>query len=121
MDDNVLESNCPNNYYLNKNVLIYGINKEYFNQVAFSNGLIKICGPNVCNGSEELKPHIFAYTCNTYPGFSGGCIVNQANNCVIGIHKGALQKNDLNVGIFIREIIEYIKDKEKIKIQVSKK
>ena len=72
-------------------------------------------------GISQLESHLFAHNCNTYPGFSGGCIVNQAYNCVIGIHKGGLKKTNLNVGIFIREIIKYIKDKEVIKIQVSKK
>ena len=42
-----------------------------------SNGLIKI-----------IKNDKFIYTCNTYPGSSGGVIVNQNTNCVIGIHEG---------------------------------
>ena len=123
LDDSVLMFNCSNNNYLNKKVRIYGIygiSKEDCKQLAFSDGLIKICGPNVCDEGEQLESQFFAYDCNTYPGFSGGCIVNQANNCVIGIHKGALEKTKLNAGIFIREIIKYIKDKEKIKIQASK-
>ena len=103
LDDNVLDEKCSNNCYLNKNVLIFGIN-GIDKQIGFSNGLIKKC-----------KTYSFSYNCDTYPGCSGGCIVNQDNNCVIGIHKGENINGDLNLGIFIREIFKYIKDnKEKI-------
>ena len=55
LDDNVLENNCSNDWYLNQNVLIYAINKfENVNQFAFSNG--KIISAHECN---------FAYTCNS--------------------------------------------------------
>ena len=102
LDDNVLDNNCPNNCYLNKKVLIFGINRND-KQIGFSNGLIENCqSPN------------FAHTCNTFPGCSGGCIVNLANNCAIGIHKGECKNSDLNVGIFIKEISKYIKSNREI-------
>ena len=94
--------------YLEKEVLIFAINKTD-RQIVLSNGLIKKC-----------DGHYFSYNCNTYPGCSGGCIVNQANNNVIGIHKGENKKDGLNVGIFIREIIKYIKDNKDILSKVSK-
>ena len=100
LDDNVF----TNELYLNQNVIIYGINNNKIgSKLVFSNGIInKSYG---CN---------FEYTCNTYPGCSGGCIVNQYNNCAIGIHKGEIKrrgnKNVVNVGIFIRDIIKYIKE-----------
>ena len=100
LDDNVFN----NELYLNQNVIIYGINNNKIeSKLEFSNGIIK-----------KSKGCKFAYTCNTYPGCSGGCIVNQYDNCVIGIHAGEIKgtgnKNVVNAGIFIRDIIKYIKE-----------
>ena len=108
LDDYALEEDCSNWVYLEKKVLIFAINKTD-RQIGLSNGLIKKC-----------DGHYFSYNCNTYPGCSGGCIVNQANNNVIGIHNGENKKDGLNVGIFIREIIKYIKDNKDILSKVSK-
>ena len=100
LDDNVF----TNELYLNQNVIIYGINNNKIeSKLVFSNGIIK--------NSKGCK---FAYTCNTYPGCSGGCIVNKYDNCVIGLHEGEIKgtgnKNAVNAGIFIRDIIKYIKE-----------
>ena len=69
----------------------------------------------------------FSYTCNTLPGCSGGCVVNQNNNCVIGMHCGEIKNSNkkvLNVGIFIWNIMNYLKalNQEKIypKIRIKK-
>jgi len=102
LDDSVF----TNELYLNQKVLIYAINKnKNGGNFVYSNGIIKKC-----------KGRNFAYTCNTYPGCSGGCIVNQYNNCVIGIHKGEIEetgnKNAINAGILIRDVIKYIKENE---------
>ena len=106
LDDNVLDYNCSNDCYLEKEVLIYGINKND-KKISFSNGFIKKC-----------DSEYFSYNCNTYKGCSGGCVVNQANNCVIGIHNGAMRTTHLNVGIFIQKIIKYIKDNKEILLDV---
>ena len=100
LDDNVLDRNSSNDFYLNKNVLIFAINQKD-KQIGFSNGLIK-----------KNKDCFFAYTCNTYPGCSGGCIVNQFNNCVIGIHRGEIEtgrEKIINQGIFLKNVIRCIK------------
>ena len=106
LDDNVLKRNCPNERYLEENVLIFGINKNDNNQLSCSFGFIKKC--------EDC---FFVHTCNTYEGCSGGCIVNKANNCVIGIHRGEIKiknnvgnKKPINQGIFLRDIIKGIKE-----------
>ena len=99
LDDNVL-SNNSNESYLNKNVLIFAINKND-KQLASSNGIIK-----------KNQDSFFAHTCNTYPGCSGGCIVNQNNNNVIGIHIGEIKTgndNVINAGIYINHVINAIK------------
>jgi len=88
--------------YLDKKVLTFGINKND-RELGFSNGNIK-----------KDNNSFFEYTCNTTPGCSGGCIVKQSNNYVIGIHQGAIVQNNgkemyLNQGIYIRDIIKRIK------------
>ena len=104
LDYCVLEDNYSIDYYLQKKVLIYGINRED-KEVALSDGVI----------SENINP-FFLYTCNTYKGCSGGCIVKKSNNCVIGIHRGFHPKKQKNEGIYIRNVIKYIKDYEEKKI-----
>jgi V8-like Glu-specific endopeptidase len=98
LDDNVLDNNSDNNCYINKNVIVYGINK-IGKKVSFSNGII-----------EKNEDRFFDYTCKTFQGFSGGCIVNQSNNNVIGIHRGEIDKKGRNSGIYIRSIIKRIKN-----------
>ena len=105
LDDNVFKKNYSNNIYLNNNVIIFGINEN--GKPGFSNGKIK-----------KIENFSFAYNCNTYPGCSGGCIVNQYNNCVIGIHRGEIKTKNtkaINAGIFIRNAINFIIDKKDTK------
>ena len=98
LDYNVLDNNSEKNFYLNKNVIVYGINK-IGKKVSFSNGII-----------EKNEDRFFDYTCKTFQGCSGGCIVNQSNNNVIGIHRGEIDKKGRNSGIYIRSIIKRIKN-----------
>jgi len=101
LDYNVLNNNYDNDCYLNENVIIYGI-KKIGKKVGFSIGNIK-----------EIRNYFFYYTCNAYPSYSGGCIVNQSNNRVIGFHKGGIEsenKEQLNLGIFIRSIIKKVEE-----------
>jgi len=111
LDDKIFEKNYSNANYLNHNVLIYAINKDN-KLMGFSNGIIKQNG--------DL---FFSYTCNTYPGCSGGCIVNQFNNNVIGIHRGEIITKDekkINGGIYINNVINNIKQsKENISQKVK--
>ena len=111
LDDKVLDKNYSNDYYLNHNVLIFAINKND-KQLGFSNGVIK-----------KNQDSFFAYTCNTYPGCSGGCIVNQSNNNVIGIHRGEIETGNekaINTAIYINNVINRIKQfKENLKQKVK--
>jgi len=103
LDNNVFKKNYSNGKYLNQKVIAYGINRDNIeNELVFSNGIIK-----------NSKDSSLIYTCNTYPGCSGGCIVNQYNNCVIGIHQGKIKtenNKNINGGIFIADVIKYIKE-----------
>ena len=111
LDDNVYDKNYSNDCYLNNHVIIFAINKND-KQVGFSNGVIK-----------QNEKSFFAYTCNTFKGCSGGCIVNQNNNNIIGIHKGEINTSNekaVNAGIYINNVINYIKQsKEKISEKVN--
>ena len=113
LDDKVLDKNYSNDCYLNQKVIIFAINMNDGQQVGFSNGVIK----------KNINS-FFAYTCNTYPGCSGGCIVNQINNNVIGIHRasiGTSYSNPVNEGIYIYNVINSIKlSKENISKKVKK-
>ena len=100
IDDSSLKKNFSSEYYLDKLVIIFAIMKN--KRPGLSNGLIK----SVKNGQ-------FIYTCNTYPGSSGGVIVNQNTNCIIGMHRGECKeankkKKNLNIGIFMRSVIDDI-------------
>ena len=102
LDDNIFKKKYSNDIYFDNKVIIYGINSN--GKPGFSNGKIK-----------KIQDYSFAYNCNTYPGCSGGCVVNQINNCVIGIHRGEIKtKNEkaINAGVFIWNAINYIKNKK---------
>ena len=96
-DDDIFEKN-----YLDEKILIFGI-AENDKELGVSNGIIKKVNKN--------NTSFFRHTCNTTSGCSGGCIVRQTNNCVIGIHQGGIAKEkkwELNQGIYIRDIINSI-------------
>ena len=99
LDNIVLDNNYSNDYYLNQKVVIFSFNKNN-KEIGFSNGLI-----------TKNKDSFFEYSCNNNPGYSGGCIVNKSNNCVIGIHQGEINtqyNNNTNQGVYIKSIIKSI-------------
>ena len=106
LDDHALDNDNKINYYLNKKVIIYGIDINE-KKVGFSNGTIEKI---VKKGEGNIR---FIYNCNAYSGCSGGCIVNQANNMVIGLHKGEIEMKGLNMAVSIRNIIQKLKNEEK--------
>ena len=110
LDEDVLDEDFSNEGYINQNVIIFAINKND-KQVGLSNGLIK-----------KNIDCFFEYNCNTFPGCSGGCIVNQFSNGVIGIHIGEIKKGDKNdvsnLGIYIRDVIKYIKNSNPISLPI---
>ena len=111
LDDKVLDKNYSNDCYLNQNIFIFAINKND-KQIGFSNGVIK-----------KNKDSFFAHPCNSFPGCSGGCIVNQFNNNVIGIHRGEIETGNekaVNLGIYINNVINRIKQSKENIIQKVK-
>jgi len=104
IDDKNLNKNFSGEYYIDKLVIIYAIMKN--RRLGLSNGLIK-----------KMNDKLFLYTCNTFPGCSGGVILNQITNCVVGIHIGEHKKEkkkpNMNIGFFIRGIIDDINNNKK--------
>ena len=101
LDEDILKSNYSNKNYLKRNVTVFALNKNDNFKLYYSYGYIK--------KSKEWK---FIHSCNTYPGCSGGCIVIENTNRVIGIHRGGHKEKDFNFGIFIKDVIDYIKKKK---------
>ena len=105
LDDIIFKKNYKNEIYIDKkmnHIYVFALMKK---RRGHSSGLIK-----------KINNYNFIHDCNTYKGSSGGVIVNKNNNCVIGMHKGELEtkvKNIkdkvINIGIFIKDIIENIK------------
>ena len=112
LDDKVLDKNSSNDCYLDQKVLIFAINRDHNKQIGFSNGVIKI-----------NKDSFFFFFFNSFKGCSWGCIVNQFNNNVIGIHCGEIEtghKKAINAGIYINNVINKIKQsKENISQKVK--
>ena len=98
LDDNIIKSNYSNEDYLNRAVTAFALNPKDKFKLNYSYGYIQ----------ESGKP-FFTHTCNTYPGCSGGCIVIQNTNRVIGIHRAGHKNGKVNVGIFIKDVMENIK------------
>ena len=63
----------------------------------------------------EKNKEMFWHNCKIEPEFSGGVIIILIRNLkIIGIHKGYDKKNKKNVGIYIKEIINNIKEEKEI-------
>ena len=106
LDDNISKSNCSNKDYSNKSVTLYALNKNDYNKLNYSYGIIK-----ESKESKESKNSDLIHTCNSCPGCSGGCIAIKSNNRVIGIHYGGDKENNENYAIFIKDVFKDIKIK----------
>lgn len=101
LDERILKSNYLDSDLKDDNIIIFSIMET--EKRGHSSGIIK-----------KIQNFYFFHDCNTYPGCSGGVIVNKKNNCVIGMHIGAYEtpkrKNKItNLGVFIKDIIDNIK------------
>ena len=60
----------------------------------------------------------FFHNANTDAGFSGGAIILVNNLKIMGIHCGYEKNNKKNIGIYFKEILEYI-EKKTIKLSIE--
>ena len=110
------EDNIDNDYYqLDDLILQKDYDKNKFLEYNYNNITIFSIMQNKRGHSDgnilKFKDNFnFIHNCNTYPGSSGGVIVNKIKNTVIGMHIGALRytkkESIQNVGIFIKDIID---------------
>ena len=94
LDEEIYEEN-PNERYKQKSIYILHYPKS--GEIQISNGVIKYI--------NETNFEI-GHLCVTFGGCSGGLLINSNNYKVIGVHKGGLAKEKINVGTFIKAPIE---------------
>jgi len=103
IDENITNFNYSIENYEEKGIYIFGIMKNL--QLGFDSGYI----------TKVKEPHIL-YNCNTNPGCSGGAIIEKISSSIIGIHTGSYDNKKYNIGIFIKSVIEDIKNNKFYKI-----
>ena len=72
----------------------------------------------IYKGIKIINNYDIEHKCNTLSGSSGGPIFNLTSNKVIGIHKGAINKNNnvkFNIGTLLKFPLEDLKNKNKKK------
>jgi hypothetical protein len=75
------------------------------NELSYSNGKI--------SGIYEKNKNMFLHDSGTFHGSSGSPIVLKGEEKVFAIHKGKLKKDNKNVAIFIKKIIDKIENYKK--------
>ena len=102
IDNNIFKDNAENNYR-NENIYIlhYANGKEA--KISFGNGL------------EKVNDYYIKHELHTEHGSSGGPILSQNTNWVIGIHKGANQQKGYNIGTFLKFPLNELKNQNKSK------
>ena len=108
IDENIIEHNYSiQEYQKEDNLGIYVFGVEEDSEIGFDNGIV--------TGVENHM--LLKYNCNTNPGWSGGVVINNNTNSIIAIHKGGDNEEKCNYGIFIKVIIENIKETNYFKIK----
>ena len=103
LDENLINDNLEN-YYKNKFIILISLFEN--KKIGISNGLI-----------INSKMDNLIYSDDSFQKFSEGFIINQQNNCIIGIHKEkykiSKEKNEnKNKGIYMINIIQDINNNE---------
>ena len=105
IDDNCYNSNFNIEEYNKRSIVIpsIGIKEE----IELPQGIIEYI-------ENERYKDFFFHDCNTKPGFSGGPIILIYNLKIIGIHKGYEKNNKKNIGLYFKDILENINEKNEI-------
>ena len=101
IDENIYKKDLNDTYRQKSVYLIYF---PYGKKATYSNGVIKRISEDKFN---------IEHLCSTEPGASGCPIINLNNNRVMGIHKGADNNKNWNLGTFIKEPIEKFYEENK--------
>ena len=105
LDDNIFKDD-PNGIYRKISIYLIGFPKGGISK--YSMGIFQLI---------EEDDFTIRHLCRSNPGSSGCPIINLNNNRVIGIHKGASEKKNWNLGTFIKKPLEVF---NKIKFIESK-
>ena len=105
-DDLIKKEDYTNKKYKNESIILPAIME---NQEVELGGIGAIL-------SAPKNGSYFLHSCNTDKGSSGGPILLVDNFNVVGIHKGYDKENDKNIGIFLYNILNDIKNKNCLKI-----
>jgi len=98
LDPNAMEENSEITYI---GEVIYTIGYPKSEEVKVSYGILK--------GRKMENEYDFNHLCSTEEGFSGSPILSLTSNKVIGVHKQSNNKNNFNIGSFIKlSIREFI-------------
>ena len=89
IEDNIFIDNAENIF---KNESIYILHFPQGGEANISYGC----------GVEKINEYDIMHKCNTDTGSSGGPILNELNNKVIGIHKAYDKKHNINLGTFLK-------------------
>ena len=93
-------------YYLNKEIFI--LQHPYGEEMHSSIGKI-----------IDIKEFQFKHDAGTCSGSSGSAVILIENNCVIGIHKGIIEKSGKKIGTFIGELFEGIINDSKLQKRIE--
>lgn len=109
IDDGIFDDDFNNNYKQKQVYLLHYIK----NDGQISHGLIK----RISEDNYNLE-----HCCNSTAGSAGGPIINGENWKVIGIHKGTSRTKNINLGTFLKGLIEDFNKKINInKNSINKK
>ena len=112
IDDIILKNDYKNELYLQKYILTFAIMED--GEIGYSNGQI-----------NNIENSYFWYNCDIDKGYSGGVIINNKNNSIIGVNKGEhiinSNNSNINMGIFIYDIIKDIKNQNNKEIELEEK
>ena len=108
IDENIF--NKSEDDYKNENIYILHHPNAEEAKVSFGKGIEKL-------KINDYDDYDIKHLCHTEPGSSGGPILSQMTNKVIGIHKGSIGKGkcDYNIGTFLKFPLNELKNQNKPK------
>ena len=104
IDENIIQHNYSIQEYIDAGIYVFGFEED--SDIGYDIGWV----------TEVENNMMFHYNLNTNPGWSGGAVINKDTSSIIAVHKGGDKDEGYNSGIFIKVIIENIKENNYFKI-----
>ena len=115
--DNFLEidQNYLSEIYINKRIYIQQFPQQNKDDSSEYKGILSNSWGKI---KGRAKNNFIVHDCMTYEGSSGSPIILVEGHKVVGLHRGYYElenkKNDVNLGIYLKDIIEITKKEKKI-------